>query len=158
MNKRLKDLVKQSEDLGLYEDDVAPQEAKRPAPCTRHCEAQAFKIALRNKDARIAELEAKLYPAPQHPWGKPDATEIVVGLTKDEKKLESCDWSLLEATQASLREHMAEIGRLKVIIAEAEKREWVGLKDEIESLAYKAQCNTWTAVELTEAKLKDKNT
>jgi hypothetical protein len=33
------------------------------------------------------------------------------------------DWSLLEATQESLREHMAEIQRLK-------QRQWVGLTDE----------------------------
>jgi hypothetical protein len=46
----------------------------------------------------------------------------------------------------------AEIERLK-------KREWVGLtKDEKEALSYKAEGNTWTAAELTEAKLKEKNT
>ena len=40
-----------------------------------------------------------------------------------------------------------------------EKREWVGLtKDEVEILAYKAEGNTWKAVELAEAKLKEKNT
>jgi hypothetical protein len=39
------------------------------------------------------------------------------------------------------------------------KREWVGLtKREVETLAYKAEGNTWTAVELAEAKLKEKNT
>ena len=36
---------------------------------------------------------------------------------------------------------------------------WVGLtKDEIETLSYKADGNTWKAVELAEAKLKEKNT
>jgi len=36
---------------------------------------------------------------------------------------------------------------------------WVGLtKDEKETLSYKAEGNTWTAVELAEAKLKEKNT
>ena len=36
---------------------------------------------------------------------------------------------------------------------------WVGLtKDEVEILAYKAEGNTWIAVELTETKLKEKNT
>jgi hypothetical protein len=35
---------------------------------------------------------------------------------------------------------------------------WVGLtKDEKETLSHKAEGNTWTAVELAEAKLKDKN-
>ena len=39
------------------------------------------------------------------------------------------------------------------------KREWVGLtKDEQELLAYKANGNEWKAVELAEAKLKEKNT
>ena len=37
-------------------------------------------------------------------------------------------------------------------------RLWVGLtRDETEALSYKAEGNTWTAVELTEAKLKEKN-
>jgi len=51
---------------------------------------------------------------------------------------------------------------LRQAIEQAEKQEpvaWVGLtKDEKEALSYKAEGNTWTAVELTEAKLKDKNT
>ena len=39
-----------------------------------------------------------------------------------------------------------------------EKRKWVGLtKNEIEILSYKAEGNTWTAVELAEAKLREKN-
>ena len=39
------------------------------------------------------------------------------------------------------------------------QRTWVGLtKDEVEILAYKAEGNTWKAVELAEAKLKEKNT
>jgi hypothetical protein len=36
---------------------------------------------------------------------------------------------------------------------------WVGLtKDEIETLSYKAEGNTWKAIEMAEAKLKEKNT
>ena len=39
------------------------------------------------------------------------------------------------------------------------EREWVGLtKDEVETLSYQAEGNTWIAVELAEAKLKEKNT
>jgi alkyl sulfatase BDS1-like metallo-beta-lactamase superfamily hydrolase len=39
------------------------------------------------------------------------------------------------------------------------KRTWVGLtKDEVETLSYQAEGNTWKAVELAEAKLKEKNT
>jgi hypothetical protein len=38
------------------------------------------------------------------------------------------------------------------------KKPWVGLtKDEVEILSYKAEGNTWTAIELAEAKLKEKN-
>jgi hypothetical protein len=38
------------------------------------------------------------------------------------------------------------------------EREWVGLtKDEVEILAYKAEGNAWKAVELAEAKLKERN-
>ena len=58
------------------------------------------------------------------------------------------DWSLLEATQESLREHMAEIQRLQ-------QRPWIGLtaKDlaEIPPSAYEGAI--WA-----EAKLKEKNT
>jgi len=37
-------------------------------------------------------------------------------------------------------------------------RPWVGLtKDEVELLSYIAEGNTWIAVELAEAKLKEKN-
>ena len=40
----------------------------------------------------------------------------------------------------------------------AAQRTWVGLtKNEVEILAYKAEGNTWKAVELTETKLKEKN-
>jgi hypothetical protein len=44
---------------------------------------------------------------------------------------ESRDWSLLEATQESLREHMAEIGRLK-----AAQRQWVGLTQQDIDVAF----------------------
>ena len=38
------------------------------------------------------------------------------------------------------------------------KHEWVRLtKDEVETLSYQAEGNTWIAVELAEAKLKEKN-
>ena len=43
-------------------------------------------------------------------------------------------------------------------ITELPQRTWVGLTDEeIEILSYEAEGNTWTAVELAEAKLKQKN-
>ena len=69
---------------------------------------------------------------------------------------EGRDWSLLEATQESLREHMAEIKRLK----EAQ-RQWVGLTNEEMYLncpnwLSHEQCKTW--VRQIEAELKEKNT
>jgi chaperonin cofactor prefoldin len=61
------------------------------------------------------------------------------------------DWSLLEATQESLREHMAEIKRLK-------QRQWVGLtnKDIIEMWPETSTVG-WDDIRLIEAKLKEKN-
>ena len=42
---------------------------------------------------------------------------------------------------------------------ESPQRTWVGLtKNEVETLSYIADGNTWIAVELAEAKLKEKNT
>ena len=39
------------------------------------------------------------------------------------------------------------------------QRTWVGLtKNEVETLSYQTEGNTWKAVELAEAKLKEKNT
>jgi hypothetical protein len=56
-------------------------------------------------------------------------------------------------------------GKCKALYSEVKnqpkstKREWVGLtNDEKETLSYQAEGNTWTAVELAEAKLKEKNT
>jgi hypothetical protein len=66
------------------------------------------------------------------------------------------DWSLLEATQESLREHMAEIQRLK-------QRQWVGLtEEEVEQLAAQVWFGGASAgherfAKLIEAKLKEKN-
>jgi hypothetical protein len=58
------------------------------------------------------------------------------------------DWSLLEATQESLREHMTEIKRLK-------QRQWVGLTDEEKRQIVLDDPIDWVAA--IEAKLKEKN-
>jgi hypothetical protein len=65
---------------------------------------------------------------------------------------EGRDWSLLEATQESLREHMAEIVRLK-----AAQNPWVNLTDkEMEDLwAIHSGLPLYRAIE---AKLREKNT
>jgi hypothetical protein len=50
-------------------------------------------------------------------------------------------------------------GSAGVLLYTTPQRTWVGLtKDEVELLSYKAEGNTWKAVELAEAKLKEKNT
>jgi Tfp pilus assembly protein PilN len=61
------------------------------------------------------------------------------------------DWSLLEATQESLRDHMAEIKRLK-------QRQWIGLtnKDIIEMWPETSTVG-WDDIRLIEAKLREKN-
>lgn len=74
--------------------------------------------------------------------------------------LEGRDWSLLEATQESLREHMAEIKRLK-----AAQRQWVGLTDadkDTTSLAYSGRSSDYISgyeagMEAAEDKLRQKN-
>jgi hypothetical protein len=43
-------------------------------------------------------------------------------------------------------------------IERPQQRTWVGLtKNEVETLSYIAEGNTWIAIELAEAKLKEKN-
>lgn len=39
---------------------VLQSTGEHPAPCARHCEANAFRIELRNKDARIAEENKRI--------------------------------------------------------------------------------------------------
>ena len=72
-------------------------------------------------------------------------------------KLGKRDWSLLEATQESLREHMAEIKRLK-------QRQWVGLTEieicdiEVDELTSASSENfSFAFARAIEAKLKEKN-
>jgi hypothetical protein len=74
-----------------------------------------------------------------------------LGLDYEPAVQEGRDWSLLEATQESLREHMAEIVRLK-----AAQNPWVNLTDkEMEDLwAIHSGLPLYRAIE---AKLKGKN-
>ena len=72
----------------------------------------------------------------------------ILGLVND---VHSCGPTCTRAgcVAAGLREQVRDV---------ATPRPWVGLtKDEVEILAYKAEGNTWKAVELAEAKLKEKN-
>jgi len=97
-------------------------------------------------EAMKQALEAlEEYQANGPPFMACDAAVLVLRTAIEQAER---DWSLLEATQESLREHMAEIKRLK-------QRQWVGLtaKDlaEIPPSAYEGAI--WA-----DAKLKEKNT
>ena len=49
-------------------------------------------------------------------------------------------------------------GYYKIELERPQQRTWVGLtKSEVEALSYVAEGNTWIAIELAEAKLKEKN-
>ena len=72
------------------------------------------------------------------------------------------DWSLLEATQESLREHMAEIKRLQqrqwIGLTDEERRnirEWQRIQDELGPVWAPMMLYLYLAIE---AKLKEKNT
>jgi hypothetical protein len=73
-----------------------------------------------------------------------ESLECMCGIGKRGKR----DWSLLEATQESLREHMAEIKRLR-------QRQWVGLTDEEKRQIVLDDPIDWVAA--IETKLKEKN-
>lgn len=103
-------------------------------------------LVQQDQDAAIHALRTAIKQA-QEP------VECMCGICKLGKR----DWSLLEATQESLREHMAEIKRLK-------QRQWVGLtEEEVEQIAAQVWFGGASAgherfAKLIEAKLKEKNT
>ena len=85
-------------------------------------------------------------------------------MTKDEVR--DCDHGRMKGKcevcdlQAELDATNRQVEILSDALAESRRqRQWVGLTDEEkETLSYKAEGNIWTAVELAEAKLKEKNT
>ena len=94
----------------------------------------------------LCELEQDMFHPAKVFKHKPTITALRTAIEQAER-----DWSLLEATQESLREHMAEIKRLK-------QRQWVGLtnKDIIEMWPETSTVG-WDDIRLIEAKLKEKN-
>jgi hypothetical protein len=79
------------------------------------------------------------------PWTATIADCIDSGVEWDYKSISTHLWSAQEKIDELTQ-------KLKA------KREWVGLTDdEIETLSYAAEGNTWQAVKLAEAKLKEKN-
>ena len=91
-------------------------------------------------------------------WMAKNARDL--GLDYEPAVQEGRDWSLLEATQESLREHMAEIKRLKA--AQPAQKPWVGLTDEEkyeaeEGCSYMDEFYRSLYADNIEAKLKEKN-
>jgi hypothetical protein len=91
-----------------------------------------------------------------------------LGLDYEPAQQEGRDWSLLEATQESLREHMAEIKRLKAQPVPVKTyhdgkpwpvtpKPWVGLTDEEAQWIYDNGRTPAGMMEMVEAKLKGKN-
>jgi hypothetical protein len=85
-----------------------------------------------------------------------------------EAKDEPVAWGVFEGNLHDMffsQEEAQEMAELKGTHAEVRplyttppQRTWVGLtKNEVETISYLAERNTWIAVELTEAKLKEKN-
>jgi hypothetical protein len=93
-----------------------------------------------------------------------------LGLDYEPPVQEGRDWSLLEATQESLREHMAEIKRLKAAQPAPVKtyydgkpwpvapKPWVGLTDEERRHLRKCNQQHDAFAKSIEAKLREKNT
>lgn len=77
-------------------------EEERKAPCARQCEAQAFKIELRQKDSRIAELEAEV--AALKPWATTPAATLGALAGKRMAELEAQNKQLLEALKGLLQD------------------------------------------------------
>jgi hypothetical protein len=101
---------------------------------------EALKLAL-----EALELHGKQYPHMVKGYCLDAITTIKEALAQPEQK------SVAMADYMALTE--------KYVALKATQRTWVGLtKDEVEILAYKAEGNTWKAVELAEAKLREKNT
>ena len=99
----------------------------------------------------------------------PSTTQVQEMLALAQPEQEPVAWGVFESNLHDMfftQSEAQEMAKLKGTHAEVRplytsppQRTWVGLtKDEVEILAYKAEGNTWKAVELAEAKLKEKNT
>jgi hypothetical protein len=139
-----------------------------PRDCTTPLAAQQEPVAWKNAAIRLGEELSSVGPdgyynmtaaqwldwaMDQQPRGKNSLTTQPAAPVQDDR-----DWSLLEATQESLREHMAEIKRLKAIIEAAEKQEPVatytcgvcGVSMRMESAAAQRQWVGFTDEEINE--------
>jgi hypothetical protein len=143
--------------------DAATELAQMQAEVLEQCRING--MSAEREDALRAEL-TRLKASIALDWMAKNAREL--GLDYEPAVQEGRDWSLLEATQESLREHMAEIKRLKAAQPAPVKtyhdgkpwpvapKPWVNLTDEeMEDLwAIHSGLPLYRAIE---AKLKGKN-
>jgi hypothetical protein len=146
--------------------DAANEIAKLKAEVLEQCRIIA--MGAEREDALRAELTRLKASIALNKMAE-NAREL--GLDYEPAAQEGRDWSLLEATQESLREHMAEIKRLKATQPVPVKtyhdgkpwpvapKPWVGLTDE-DVKEIREQCDsivTLHAIKAIETKLKEKN-
>jgi hypothetical protein len=113
---------------------------------------EALKLALEALESVLANHNG----APVLHWIEArDAIKQALAAPVQEPETDSCGSGAGCLYKVAMIENLeSEVERLK-----AAQRQWVGLtEDEKETLSYKADGNTWAAVELAEAKLKEKNT
>lgn len=102
---------------------------------------QAMTIAMLR--AQLAEPEAEpvawmdregdIYPMPEKPGWAPPHTLLYAAPPRPAPAEPDADWSLFKATQESLREHMAEIHRLRAALAEPTSKD--ALPDQLRAAA-----------------------
>ena len=175
----------QREWVGLTDEDKSELAKAQPGkiyvwqlnPNSRSAimEREALKLALEAAEIGLANLtsyqSAPIGPS-IHEYGQAvraliEVREAKKALAQPVQEPYGYDWSMLEATQESLREHMARIHELEAALAQpAPPREWVGLTDEEIDVIYEQHHNQYGECEspnfgyerAIEAKLKEKNT
>jgi hypothetical protein len=98
---------------GLPQDFIGHESEKQEPVAWRWVPSKVWHDYVMSDDPERAKLASEHGIEVQPLYTTPPAAPV-----QDER-----DWSLLEATQESLREHMAEIKRLKAIIEATEKQE-----------------------------------
>ena len=140
LNKPMWDRPKMTEAITAIEEALAQPErhelqakGEHPAPCARHCEANAFKIVIKNLKAQLAQPEQKPVA-----WFSPSGNLY------------------------KTRFHATANGEQVVthLYTAPPQRTWVWLTkvERIELLESTHPNNRWSLLALCEAKLKEKNT
>ena len=114
---------------------------------------EALKLALEALKELVAQTEARLFAVKHDHVALQNARKAITAIKQAlaAPVQEPVAWQKIECPICGDMAVATDIP--------AARRQWVGLtKDEVETLSYKAEGNTWTATELAEAKLKEKNT